>query len=77
MDGRTALIWASGAGHLDIVHLLLEAGADKDVADNDGRTALHRASNTGQNRSLAADDTARTVYRDHHGLVLLVLQIKA
>lgn len=29
----TALIWASGRGHTEVVHHLLEAGANPDAAD--------------------------------------------
>jgi ankyrin repeat protein len=27
-DGRTALMWASGMGHLEVVKYLIEKGAD-------------------------------------------------
>lgn|GEM_PF-3714626 len=36
----TALIWASGAGHLDVVDLLLQSGADANARDQFDRTAL-------------------------------------
>ena len=36
--GRTALWYASYDGHLPIVKLLVEAGADTDRADNNGKT---------------------------------------
>ena len=42
-DERTALHWAAESGHTDVVKLLLEAGADKDVATRYGRAALHFA----------------------------------
>ena len=42
-DGDTALILASAGGHLESVHLLLNAGADKNACDNDGFTALAAA----------------------------------
>ncbi|CAE7321596.1 ANKRD50 [Symbiodinium sp. KB8] len=45
--GRAALIYASYGGHLETVHLLLEAAANKDVADDHGYTALNRASGEG------------------------------
>ena len=39
-NGHTALIWASKRGHLNIVKLLLEAGADVNELTNIGMTAL-------------------------------------
>jgi ankyrin repeat protein len=46
-DGVTALMTASGSGHLEVVRLLCEAGADKDKADQNGETALILASRRG------------------------------
>jgi hypothetical protein len=43
-DGCTALWMACGEGHLEITKMLLEEGADKDTADNIGRTPLCAAS---------------------------------
>ena len=43
-DGRTALMLASGNGHLEVAQLLCEAGADKDKAVENGATALMLAS---------------------------------
>ena len=37
---HTPLMLASGNGHLDVVRLLLEAGAQKDALAIDGSTAL-------------------------------------
>src|ERR1035441_4161617 len=42
--GRTALIAASWAGHLDVVQTLLAAGANVNARDDQGRTALAIAS---------------------------------
>ena len=47
-QGRSVLLCASSAGHVDIVSLLLEAGASKDAANDDGHTALHVASSVGR-----------------------------
>ena len=32
-DGETALMWASGSGHTDVVQLLLSSGAQVDLQD--------------------------------------------
>ena len=42
-NGWTPLIIASGHGHLDVVRLLLEHGANWDKGDNGGYTSLHYA----------------------------------
>ena len=48
-DGFTALIFASGKGHLEIVRELCERGANVNAArTNDGITALMWASQEGQ-----------------------------
>jgi len=39
-DGYTALMWTCGEGNVDIVKLLLVAGAKTEAADEDGDTAL-------------------------------------
>ena len=41
------MILAARNGRNDFVSLLLEKGADPDAADNDGRTAMHYASEAG------------------------------
>ena len=40
MSGETPLVKAAERGHTDGVKLLLDAGADKDVKDMDGKTPL-------------------------------------
>ena len=40
-SGKTSLQVASHQGHLDICNLLLSSGADLEVQDEDGDTALH------------------------------------
>ena len=42
-EGRTALITAAARGHLDIVQVLLAGGADANIKDKTGRTALFHA----------------------------------
>lgn len=44
---RTALHVAAAAGKVDLVALLLERGADRDVEDTKGRTALQVAKRAG------------------------------
>ena len=39
-DGNTALAYAAGFGHAEIVQTLLDAGANKDHVRNDGRKAI-------------------------------------
>lgn len=46
-DGRTALMWAAGKGHLDIANLLLEAGANINATEFDGTTPLVWAAGSG------------------------------
>ena len=45
--GRTALMMAAAAGHLDAVRLLVEAGADASLTDEEGATALSLARSYG------------------------------
>ncbi|KAK8129310.1 hypothetical protein PG999_001690 [Apiospora kogelbergensis] len=42
-DGQTPLWWATANGHEEIVHILLDGGADIEARDNDGRTSLWMA----------------------------------
>src|SRR3989338_2856410 len=45
--GSTALIWAARRGHLKCVKALLSAGAQVDIQNNDGYTALIEAVDKG------------------------------
>ena len=40
INGRTALMLASEAGHFEVVKYLVENGANANLKDNDGKTAL-------------------------------------
>lgn len=50
-QGATPLHYASAKGSRDIVKLLLDAGADASIADNQSRTALHLACQVGNKDS--------------------------
>lgn len=49
-NGRTALMMAAKAGHLNSVRILLGHGADPALRDSDGRTAWELASKDGPSR---------------------------
>ncbi|CEG56142.1 ankyrin repeat domain-containing protein [Legionella fallonii] len=46
-SGMTALHWAAKAGHLEVVKLLLKAGADPKARSSDGAEPLHYAAKNG------------------------------
>ena len=52
-DGETPLMCAAEFNHAGTVKLLLEAGADKALVDNKGRTALCHAEKA-ENNAVAA-----------------------
>ena len=45
--GNTPLHLAAWKGHIDVLHLLVENGADLEAQNNDGERALHSAANYG------------------------------
>ncbi|OLQ15064.1 Ankyrin repeat domain-containing protein 50 [Symbiodinium microadriaticum] len=47
-SGMTVLMSAADAGHSELVQLLVEAGADKDLQNYEGRTALMLAAESGK-----------------------------
>jgi len=47
-DGDTALMWAAGGGHTEMVKALVAAGADKEAKDNEGQTAADYAMRANQ-----------------------------
>ena len=48
--GETALHAAARNGHLDVVRLLLDSGAQKNVTSKAGATALHVAAQKGHSQ---------------------------
>ncbi len=70
-DGRTALCHAVCDSYAFLaVPFLLEAGADPDIRDGEGRTALHFAANHGANPVVEAllEAGASPGIADHYGL---------
>ena len=92
-DGMIALHWAATGGHLAIVRLLLEKGADINAKDEFGNTALHRAVESKQEELVqlllkkGADINAKhkyghtalykAIYFGHKEIVRLLLELEA
>jgi ankyrin repeat protein len=53
LEGFTALMTAAAEGHVEIVEILLAAGADRDLKDKDGDTALSFAKQNGHDKVVA------------------------
>ena len=60
---------AVGQKHDEIVRLLVEAGANMDIADNDGDTPLHRAAIQGKDKvvSLLLEAGAEKDIKNNNG----------
>ncbi len=52
-DDRTGLHHAATAGHVEVLSILLEAGADHDARSSRERTALHDAASAGKHEAIA------------------------
>jgi ankyrin repeat protein len=63
-DGRTALMYASYHGYVDIVRLLVEAGAHTELVDNNSHTASYLATH---NQDLSISRQAQVLYILHTG----------
>jgi len=74
-DDLTALITAASAGHLEIVKILLKAGADVDSSDKDGITALMEASIMGHEKivNVLIDAGAEVDFKSNSGVTALWL----
>ena len=70
---ETVLLGDGDAAHVEILQMLLDAGADRSIADNDGVTALEHARERGLRRDGA--DTLASVKRI--GLAVLVALLGA
>lgn len=68
MELNPSLFWASWNGHVEIVTMLLDNGADVNAKNNDGNTALMLASKKGQTEIVSmllaagADVNAKVIY---------------
>ena len=68
--GRTALQWAAMFKQTDVIHKLLQRGADVNKRDrNDGRTALHYSARKNNNYAiwLLLQNGALTTIKDNEG----------
>mmetsp|Transcript_21957 Transcript_21957/g.39144 ORF Transcript_21957/g.39144 Transcript_21957/m.39144 type:complete len:231 (-) Transcript_21957:251-943(-) len=75
---RTPLMYAASKGHVDVLRLLLAAGAKVDAVDGTGATALHRAAAVGMLgavRILVEEARAALDPRDKNGETPLMLSV--
>ena len=78
--GQTALMLASSHGRLDMVQLLVEAGADMNIRDEDGSTALMCAAEHGHAgivKYLLQNPDTDVLAKDNDGLTALAVAMEA
>jgi len=78
--GQTALMLAVSHGRLDMVQLLVEAGADLNIRDEDGSSALMCAAEHGQTeivKHLLAHPDTDIFAKDNDGLTALAVAMEA
>lgn len=75
-EGPTALHWAAGRGHAEIVRLLLENGAELEAQDYLGRTPLHAAHRHPSTVQLLLEAGANVNARDSFGATALHMGIR-
>ena len=72
--GRESLVYSAGEGHVDIVRCLLKKGADMNIKDNFGWTALMRAASNGHDKvvQVLVDKGADMNIKDRDGWTALI-----
>merc|ERR1712228_955378 len=78
--GQTALMLAVSHGRLDMLQLLVEAGADLNIRDEDGSSALMCAAEHGQTeivKFLLAQPDTDIFAKDNDGLTALAVAMEA
>src|SRR5271154_2711149 len=74
--GSTALIEAAKSGYVDMIELLLEAGADIEAKDTLGSTSLIRAARNAEMMKQLLEAGANIEAKDHRGQTPLIWAAK-
>jgi len=72
--GATPLIWATVCGHVEIIKLLLSAGANPNAIDRKGHTALHYALSGFANFLESWSEESNSDKQEYRRLCLLLLR---